>query len=326
MSKAWKHKLEYGLILALKGLFRAMPRAVALKVGEALGLFAGCVLRIRRAVVDANLEIAFGREKTRAERNRIARGCYCHYGAVMVDTLRLFGKPATEWYRLVEGVEGLEATRAQLQEHAGLVVMTAHLGLWELGYVFPLLDMPMCVVAKPAHNPYIQAMIDRGREQENYDVMSTGASVRMFVQYLRQGWALGFVSDQDARRNGIFVDYFGRPASTATGGPSFAVKLHKPLIFFCITRQKSGRYVIAFDPPAERRTDLSRQEEIVRLTAAYMKRMEEMVRRHPEQYWWFHRRWKSTPENRRKRINGGAGAGVAPVAEAGVAPVAGDQH
>ena len=81
-----------------------------------------------------------------------------------------------------------------------------------------------------------------------------------------------------------------------------------PLVYFCIPRQKNGRYVIAFDPPIAWREDQPRNEEIARLTARYMERMEEMVRQAPEQYWWFHRRWKTTPESVRKRGRNGSTA------------------
>jgi KDO2-lipid IV(A) lauroyltransferase len=279
-------------------LFRLMPRGLANAVGGALGWLVGAVLRLRRRVVNENLVIAFGAEKSRRERDRIARACYAHFGRVASDALRGCGRPLESFDPLVEDFDNVALVRETAARHGGVfVVMAAHLGYWELLglQIARRGGVRLCPIGKPMHNPWLDRLVGTGRSYENYKVLSTRASLREMVQLTRDGWAPAFLNDQDAGRDGVFVDFFGRPASAFPGAASFSVKLRLPALAFFAERTSSGKYRFSCEGLLTPPEGLNTAEAIHWLTQEYTRRLEERIRRIPEQYWWFHRRWKSRP-------------------------------
>ena len=164
----------------------------------------------------------------------------------------------------------------------------------------------MAVLAKPLHNPLIERRVANARKERKYEVIYTrGDDLRSIIRIARQGRPLGFVADQDARRTGLFVDFFGRPASTFQGPAVFAHRLGIPLLFgTCCRTAPRGPFRMRFAPPILPDPKADREQEVARLTRAHVALLEQAIREHPEQYFWFHKRWKTRP----RRGNSGRGA------------------
>jgi Kdo2-lipid IVA lauroyltransferase/acyltransferase len=292
-----RYRLEAFAVHVLALVFRAVPRRLAQMFGAGLGLAACSVFRVRRSVVDKNLEIAFGSTTTREQRNRIARRCYIHFGVVSADALRLLGRKIEAWESLIESIEGEQYLRGDGHSKPGVgVVVTAHFGFWELaGPVMTARGFKAAVVAKPMHNPFIERLVLKGRNHENFALASTRESMKPLVKYVRDGWFLAFLADQDARRTGLFVDFLGRAASTPAGPAYFAVRMGLPLVPCFVTRTENGSYRVEFEEPITPPEGVEMNEAIEALTRAHVQRLEKRIREHPEQYWWFHRRWKTRP-------------------------------
>ena len=290
-----RHRLEYGAYRSLVGILRFLPERVALGIGESLGWFVGAVLRVRWRVVVENLSIAFPEKDTDWIRS-LARASFRHLGRESVATFRL-GRMDQAEVRARTELVGFDRVREAAGEGKGLIFMTGHLGNWEMGGAsIAVHGIPVDVIAQRQRNPLFDADITANRERLGMRVIERGEASKRILKALRAGRAVGIVGDQNVRQGGVFVDFFGRPASTARGTALFALKFGCPLFTGAVTRLPGypHRYRMLFhrmefDPSGDMDRDVHS------LTEALMGYLEERVRETPEQYFWQHRRWKTRP-------------------------------
>ncbi|HEX9710768.1 MAG TPA: lysophospholipid acyltransferase family protein [Candidatus Thermoplasmatota archaeon] len=272
----------------------ALPEAVALEAGAALGWLAGVVFRVRRGVVDANLVRAFPHEDA-SWRRRVAVESYRHLGREAVMTFRL-ARSGPEDVIARTDVLGL-ASLVDAASTRGAVVATGHFGNWELGgSAVAARGVPLDVVAFRQRNRLFDEELVRTRGRLGMRVVTRGRAPREVLRSLRDGRITALVADQNAGRRGVFVDFFGHPASTARGPALFALRSGAALFTgFCLAMGGSPRrYVVHLEEvPVERNGDL--EEDVLRLTRAHGERLERFIRRAPEQYFWQHNRWKTRP-------------------------------
>jgi KDO2-lipid IV(A) lauroyltransferase len=296
-GREFRHAAEYALYRALSGVLLALPERVALALGGALGWFAGVVLRVRRADVDRHLGWAFP-DATAAWRARVARASYVHLGREAIGTFRLAGMHAAEVRaRTLVSDEDLAAFRRAVAEGKGVLVMTGHLGNWELGgAAFSARGTPLVAVAKGMANRRFGEALLQSRERLGMRIIDMSEAPREVVRTLRAGGVAGLVADQNAREQGVFVPFFGRLAATFRGPALFALRTGAP-IFVGACLRKPGwppRYQVRFqrlDPVST--GDL--EADVQRLTEAHTAVLEQAVREAPEQYFWQHKRWKTRP-------------------------------
>jgi KDO2-lipid IV(A) lauroyltransferase len=277
------------------GILRILPEGISLRMGEALGWIVGVVLGLRRGVVRAHLRQSFP-EQTEEWRRRVGRQSFRHLGRESLATF-LVARMAPEEVLSRTEVLGLEPLRKAVEQGRGAVVITAHFGNWEIaGAALALRGIPLDVVVQRQRNPLFDAEINGTRERLGMVVIPRNRAPREVLRSLRKGRAVAIVGDQNVRRGGIFVDFFGRKASTARGAAVFALRTGCP-IFLGVNRNRGGyplRYLgelkpVDFEPTG----DL--EEDILRLTEIYTRYLEGEIRRTPEQYFWQHRRWKTRP-------------------------------
>ncbi len=177
----------------------------------------------------------------------------------------------------------------------GAVLMTGHIGNWELGplafakrgYPFIWLEVPQ----KGSGGSLVNAV--RGSTGSCY--ISKRTPTRTMIRLLNEGNFLGLVGDQDARKRGVWISFLGEPSSRPRGGAVFALQTGASMLAGCCILKKDGRYNLSFTPVST--SDLPRDKTLAvqTLIQRYMDILEEAVRRHPEQYFWFHRMWKTRP-------------------------------
>jgi KDO2-lipid IV(A) lauroyltransferase len=253
------------------------------------------VLRIRRSVVDANLRLAFP-DRTEAWRRRVARGSYVHLGR---EAAAMFRLSATDPGTLVArtDAEGIDELHAALEKGRGAVLLTGHLGSWELGgAIVAAHGLPVVGVAKPMANRRFDADLTATRERLGMEIVDTGAAPKRALRALGEGKIVGLVADQNAGRNGLFVPFFGHAASTHRGPALFAVRAGAPLFVGSCVRVPGAeqRYRVRIERvPAPETGDAERDVRI--LTEAHTAALERAVREVPEQYFWQHKRWKTRP-------------------------------
>ncbi|GAC1657015.1 MAG: hypothetical protein NVS4B3_23210 [Gemmatimonadaceae bacterium] len=286
------HRIEYG---SLRATVRALelvgwPRAV--RFGERLGGIAYAPLRIRRAVVERQVSAAFpGLDPGSVE--RIACASYANLGRVAIEAALLPTLSRGALLDLIEGTDNWEALEAAAAMGRGVIVVTGHLGNWELaGAYVAARGMRLDAIARGMGNPLFDRYLTDVRERIGMTVVHDQAAVRRTPRSLRDGRIVAFLSDQGAAGlASTYVPFFGRWAKTPRGPAVFALRLGVPVVFGTTVRQPSGRYRLAFEPVAVEPTG-DRERDVDMLVARYTKILERWIRRAPEQYFWHHRRWK----------------------------------
>jgi KDO2-lipid IV(A) lauroyltransferase len=284
----------------MRSLLALLPESVASAVGSLLGVVAGSVFKIRRADVDRNLSVAFPEESERW-RADVARRSYQHIGREAVSIFRGRGwtqEKVLERTRMIGFEEFCEVAQT-----GAVVALTGHVGNWELAAASGAArGLEVNVVAKGMANRRFEADLLRNRQQLGMHVIKVGDARRGVLGALRQGGIVGILGDQDARRTGVFVPFFGKLASTARGPALFALRAEAP-VYLVVALRVPGRrptYEVSFSrieftPTGELDKDIHD------LTKRYMLELESVVRNAPEQYFWPHRRWKSRPPEEQER-------------------------
>lgn len=290
------HRIEYALWVVAGTILPLFPRRALVAIADFLGWFAYKVLRLRRAVVEDNIEHAFRDTLSPDRRREIVLKSY--QNAIL--TFFEFLTPSSAEKHVLPAIN--QEHFEKVKDTVALII-TAHVGNWEM--IPPWVrdhGVRLAAVAKPMHNSLIDGAIMHSREEHGLTVITTAGSLKGIVRAARDGMWVGFLGDQDARRHGIFVDFFGRPASTAEGVALFSWKLNVPMIPMFFVRQPTPeRHLqMVFCPLIYPNPDAPRDEEILRLTQEHTKALEAIVRQYPENYFWMHQRWKTKPKRARE--------------------------
>lgn len=293
------HRLEQA---AANGAFRALaalPRGAADALGAAMGAAAGSGLRVRRGVVETQIAASFPDRDSRwvAE---TAAACYRHFGREAAELSRLNVRGTSDLpERLTNRAEAEERLAAWVPDGRGALIVTGHLGNWEVAGAFvAALGYPLAAVVKRQRNPGFDEMIRASRRRLGIEPVYMEDARARIPGLLREGVSVALVADQDARDRGVFVPFLGRPASTFRGPARLALECATPLVFGAAVRVGAG-YAAVLERVYEPGDDAPDERA---LTALWVARLEACVRRDPGQYFWFHRRWKTRPRNGRTAL------------------------
>ena len=289
------HRLQYGAIRALIALLRLPGWRVASAVGGALGRLARWPFGIRRGVVERHLAAAFP-EWTADTVRRTGRAAYDSLGRSFVEAAVLAGAPPATICSIVCETEGWELLEDAITKGGGAILMSGHLGNWELGGAYlAARGVPVAAIYRGMENPLFDAYLARTRAELGMETIRDVTSVRRVPRALGEGKAVAFLSDQDALGfASTFVPFFGRPARTPRGAGVFAMRRGTPVLFAACTRRPDGRYRFTLRPiPVVDTGD--READVDAIVLACNRTLEEEIRRVPAQYFWHHRRWKRQP-------------------------------
>ena len=287
------HRAETLLLRATAGVLRALPRPAAQGLGAALGSTVGA-LGLRARVARDNLARAFP-EHDAAWRARVLREHYRELGRVAADYARLpqlVHAPRERVFAQWEGEQHAHAARALGR---GVLFLTGHLGNFELYAAAFGRIMPMAILVKPLSNPGADAWLTALRTAAGLELLPTGPGVRAVVRRLRAGGCVALLGDQDARRDGVFVRFFGRLASTPAGPAWLSLATGAPIVFGTCLRASDGRYAARLHPPLLPEGDAGDAGAVRALTARHAELLEHEVRERPESWFWLHKRWKTAP-------------------------------
>lgn len=295
--------LAYLLVRCVVGVAQALTveQSYALARLLAHGLYR-IDARHRQVGLD-NLKQAFGDRYTEAERDAIVREVYEHFCMVMMEILHIPRKlHPTTWRERITLV-GHEAVLGRLMEGGPLIMLTGHFGNWEMaGYLFGVFGFPPSSVARALDNPYLDRFLRRFRERTGQKLIDKNTGYDEMLEVLRNGGVLSFLADQDAGQRGLFVDFFGRPASTHKAIALLAIEHQAPVVVGYARRIGPGfRYEVGCEDVIFPEEWTGTADDVRLLTQRYTSALEAVIRRNPEQYLWLHRRWKHQPKPRTKR-------------------------
>ncbi len=295
MERERRFALEARALHVISALVQRLPRAWMLALGRTLGRLYADLDRRHVAIAASNLRSAFPHwDEPRVLRT--ARAVYEHFAQILLDLLWMDGRPLDELLRLVT-FEGLERLEPALRRGQGAMMVTGHLGNWELhallhAHRFGWVGM----IARPLDNPVLDARLTRLRTRAGSVVISKRKALQQVLLLLRQNRLVAVLIDQNVQaRDGIFVEFFGRPAATTTVAPALALKTGCALMPVRTVLAPDGRYRLIYEPEVSLPRSGDRNTDIARLTQALTTRIEAWVREQPEQWLWIHRRWKTQP-------------------------------
>ncbi|HEX6823877.1 MAG TPA: lysophospholipid acyltransferase family protein [Candidatus Sulfotelmatobacter sp.] len=291
-----RRKLEYAaawpFIKILGILPRRLARTFAVTLAHLVYLFHA---RLRRVGM-RNLQIAFP-EKSEKERKRILRAEFTSLGRQLAELCQ-FPRYTLENIHDVVVYEQLENYERAFARRKGVLFLTAHFGGWELSaFAHSLHGHRVNIVMRPMDNPYLDGMLQSYRTMHGNKVVPKDDFVRGLLAAMKAGETVGILMDTNMTPpQGVFVDFFGIPACTASGLARIALRTDAAVVpGFTIWDESLRKYRLRFDPALElvRTGDL--ETDIVTNTQNFTKVVEDYVRQYPEQWLWVHRRWKTRP-------------------------------
>jgi len=291
-----RHQLEYAPVRAALAVMERLPRKAARRVGMGItAMFYHAHRRLVR-VGRRNLEIAFP-EAPRATRERWLRELYRHLGRQMAEFC-LFPKLTREALPELMATEGLEHYLEARARGKGVLVLTAHLGAWELSsFGHSLAGYPMKFIVRPLDNAPLNDLVLRYRGLHGNRPIGKGEFARGLLQAMAAGETVGVLLDQNsAPPQGVFVPYFGRLACTAAGPAKIARRTGAAVVpGFTVWEAARQQYVLYFEPAIELAQSDDEEADIAENTARFTAVIERWARKYPDQWLWVHRRWKTRP-------------------------------
>jgi KDO2-lipid IV(A) lauroyltransferase len=284
--------LEYILFICTASLVRTLPRTAALSLGGWIGQLARQFQKRRAGIARENLQQALP-ELSPEELSAAIGGMFRHMGICFVDMLRLdkyHGQRDLERYFSINGIENLHEALALGR---GCLIITGHIGFWEAGtFVLPQTGFTFEVVAKPMHNPLVDAFFARMRQASGTALINSHNGARHILKSLKNNHVVGLLLDQHIKGPGsVAAPFFGRPAHTTTIITQMATRYRIPIITAYSYRRSDNNYEIRYDQMFFLEGDLSAAN-ILANTTLLNQKLEQAIRHDISQWFWLHRRWR----------------------------------
>ena len=298
-----KEKIAGILLVFLKAIPLSLRRRLFIGLSR---LFYHLVSR-QRMIALYNLRRAFP-EKSDEEITKIALGVYRNMAIVAAEFFDLPELTREKLEEIME-VEGLEHCEKALAKGRGLLLFSAHFGNWELEAVaVSLLVKPAVVVYRPLDSPILESLVSRVRSVSGNIPIPKENAMRSMLRTLKKNGIIGILIDQNtAWYEGVFVDYFGRPACTTNGLALLALHSGAPVLPAYLIRMQDGRYRLVIEPEMELINTGNRDADVIANTQLFTKIIEKTVRQWPEQWLWVHQRWKTqlgqVPQNLKRKTH-----------------------
>ena len=256
-------------------------------------LFVALASRRRRAL--ENLQLAFPRMSA-TDRRRVCRGSFQHLGLMLFELCAVLTAPPE---RILAGITvvGMEHLKDAMTKHGRALILTAHLGNWELlALAHRLTGIPTAVVMRPLDAAWFDTLADQLRRRSGIELIDKRNALRPVLSALNRGRMVALLMDQNAsRREGTFVTFFGRPASTSKSLAVLALRTRTPVLPIFIYRERLGKHRIEIQPALDGQAAGDSEQTITELTQRCTTSIEAAVRVAPEQWLWVHDRWRTKP-------------------------------
>lgn len=287
---------EFAVAWVILHALGALPRTLALTVGQAVGAVAQRVLPHLSRHAETNLRRALP-ELDLPARRQIQRGVFRNLGRLLGEVSQ-FPKFTRANIEQVVVYEGLQNYLDAVAQGRGVILLTGHIGAWELSvYAHSVYGYPMSFLKRNVDNPLVEALAERRRARFGNRGIDKRGSVREVLKTLKAGGVVGILADLNAsREEGVFCDFFGIPACTTAGVATLALRTGAVVVpGYLLWDEAAQIHRLHFEPPVETINTGNQKEDVQTNTARYTQRLEAVIRRHPDQWLWIHRRWRTRP-------------------------------
>jgi KDO2-lipid IV(A) lauroyltransferase len=296
---ALRYLAEYAAIRLWTLIVGCFPVNANLATARLLGRVWWLTMKRHRDRALDNLRHALGDRYSEAQLQRIASGSFAHFAQVYLVELVMTPRIVNEWsWARYVALDDLGPALRELLSERGVIMVTAHFGNFELlGYTICRLGIPLVAVMRPLDNPLVNRHLLAAREAGGLTLLYKKGATVSANDILSRGGTLCFIADQDAGRKGIFVDFFGRPASTYRSIGLLAIQHRVPVIVGAAIRTGTGfQYRICVQRIIQPEEWQTQADPLRWITQTFSHDLESAIRRAPEQYLWMHRRWKHQPK------------------------------
>lgn len=291
-----QNKSELLAIRSLLGAIGALPLETSMRFGKSLGRFLGSRFPKLQKTARRNLDIAFP-EMPADEKDRIILGTFESIGRHL-GFVSHFRKFKLEDVRNVVEVVGKEHFDRAQAAGRGVLFFTGHFGSWEVFNLLPpAFGFGMNILVRRIDNPLLEKYVDSFRTKFGSVTLDKTRSARQMFRVLENGELLGILADLNAQeKEGVFVDFFGVPASTTVSIAKLALKTNAAVLpAFAVWEEAKQKYVVYLEPPVEYEQGDASDENVRELTQKITNVVEKYVRLYPEQWLWIHKRWNTRP-------------------------------
>ncbi|NQT07116.1 MAG: lysophospholipid acyltransferase family protein [Candidatus Omnitrophica bacterium] len=288
----------YVLARIIGTLIYPLPLKAGVRLGALMGKLAFHIVPKERRKTLAHLRMALGRERSEKELRKIAKDLFANMGRNAIEWIN-YPKFDKEWFSKNIYPENFERVRNAYDRGKGLIVLTGHLGNWELlGSYLSFNNYAGTMIAKKIYIKQFDEFFVRMRKHFKNDILYRGESPKKVLRVLKSGGIIGILPDQDISSiEGIFVDFFGKPAYTPTAPVKFAIKTGAALVpMFALRDGDRFKFLVEKEIVMEITGDKDR--DLLVNTIKWMRVFENVIRRYPDQWVWMHRRWKTKPEDK----------------------------
>ena len=292
-----QEKIEFAVVWVLVRLLGLLPRGGARAIGAIVGALAYRILPRLRGVGSKNLEIAFP-EWSGEQRQEVLRRLYRNLGWQMAEFCQMPSYTPENTHAFLR-YDGLERYLAARDKGKGVLIVTGHLGAWELSsFYHSLMGYPMSMVIRRLDNARVDRLVNYIRCLHGNRVLHKDDFARGLLGAMRQGETVGILMDTNMTPpQGVFVPFFDHPACTASGLARVALKTGaKVLPGFLLWDEATQQYVLRFGAALDLPVSDDAEADALAHTAFFTRVIEDYVRQYPDQWLWVHRRWKTRPQ------------------------------
>jgi len=287
-----KNIFEYIVFILFSYSFRILGLRLSRKFASVLAFTFFYSIPIRKKVVLENLRIAFP-NNDEVMNKELAHKIYSSFAITLVEIMCL---PFLNKSDLVTAVEckNPELIVEKYNEGKGIILLSSHFGNWEFIAISVALQiqLPFSVVVKPLRNTLVYEWMNKGRTKFGNEVVPLGISIRKIYQTLKEKKIVAMVADQRGPKEGVKVDFFGKKVAVYTGPAALALKTGAPIICGIPIRENDFKYKVTLvEIPTNNLPD-NEEEKILEISQRHTSYLEEIIREHPEQWLWMHKRWK----------------------------------
>ena len=278
----------YYVLRLITILFALIPRKIALRLGRGFGALIYYFIPIKKKIAEKNISLSFP-DLPAFESQKIIKNCYKHFGMVLVDFLRM---PTLNKKNIKNIFSFDDNSFKLLTSHNSGIIMTGHLGNWEMFIPgFGLNNFSMSIVTQTQKNKSTEKFFNWIRDKENTNLIPKKESKEIMKKVLIDNNFLGLASDQNAGKYGIEVPFFNSMVSIPKGAGYFHIKTKKPiLVGFCILNHKL-KYELKLIEIDENIINDDKNDLIYNVNEHFSNLLENEIKKYPEQYFWFHRKW-----------------------------------
>ncbi len=303
---------EYGIFRTLTCFIGIMSVRQTIRLAEFLGWAFVHVLprkMTRYQVAFDNIQTAFNDEYTPEEIEQLIEKMWVHLFRLVAEIVQFPRKLHRENHRQIMSFRNRSAAAQALNSGRPVFMLSGHFGNWEATMsTFGIFGYPMGIVARKLDNPYLHQWFVQTREVTGHQLLLKQGGWDGMTDVISAGGNLGLLCDQDAGKRGVFVDYFGKPASTFRSIALMAIESEAFIVMGYGARLSDDsdecrwvRYEVGCEVVIDTR-EIEADDEVRAITEQYTHALEQAVRRHPEQYFWVHRRWKSVPRQKKNKV------------------------